>query len=166
MYVLLHIHAACHTDIPWGYRNIAQKAGVPADLLFAVALTESGRAASGERLLPWPWALNVSGESFYFHSKHAAVRRARVELIAGNESIDIGVMQVNWRFHAGRFEDLKAAFDPFKNLEVGAAILQECFVRTNDWTNVAACYHVPNNPTLGRRYAKRVTKHLHALGRE
>ena len=47
---------------PPAYQLAAQRAGVPSNVLYAVALQESCVRRDG-RLVPWPWSLNVAGES-------------------------------------------------------------------------------------------------------
>ena len=44
---------------PPAYRLAAHRADVPAAVLYAVALQESGAMLRG-RLIPWPWTLNVN----------------------------------------------------------------------------------------------------------
>ena len=47
--------------VPAGYRAIAAERGIPESVLYAVALTESGKPIerAGE-YRPWPWTLNVA----------------------------------------------------------------------------------------------------------
>lgn len=45
---------------PPAYQLAAHRADVPAAVLYAVALQESGAMLRG-RLIPWPWTLNVAG---------------------------------------------------------------------------------------------------------
>ena len=45
---------------PPAYQIAAQRAGVPSPVLYAIALQESG-VRQGDRIVPWPWTLNVAG---------------------------------------------------------------------------------------------------------
>ena len=47
---------------PPAYQLAAQRAGIPSTVLYAVALQESGLRRNG-RIVPWPWSLNVAGQS-------------------------------------------------------------------------------------------------------
>ena len=47
---------------PPAYQLAAQRAGIPSTVLYAVALQESGIRRNG-RIVPWPWSLNVAGQS-------------------------------------------------------------------------------------------------------
>ena len=60
-------------SVPAGYRAIAAERGIPQSVLYAVALTESGkRVAPADRYRPWPWTLNVAGRGYFFESRQAA----------------------------------------------------------------------------------------------
>ena len=62
-----------NAGVPAGYRTVAAEQGVPASLLYAVALAESGTVVDArEKIRPWPWTLNVSGQGRFFPSRQAA----------------------------------------------------------------------------------------------
>ena len=49
-------------SVPAGYASAARAHGIPADIFYAVALTESGKVVDRFRTRrPWPWTLNVGG---------------------------------------------------------------------------------------------------------
>ena len=50
------------------YQLAAQRAGIPSTVLYAVALQESGIRRNG-RIVPWPWSLNVAGQSRRFATR-------------------------------------------------------------------------------------------------
>ena len=77
-------------------------------------------------------------------------------LAQGKRSIDIGLMQVNWRYHQKRLGDPWQALDPYHNLRVGADILQDCYATEQDWWASVGCYHAPANPARAERYRRRV----------
>jgi len=60
---------------PPAYQLAAQRAGIPSTVLYAVALQESGIRRNG-RLVPWPWSLNVAGQSRRFATRADAVTAA------------------------------------------------------------------------------------------
>lgn len=67
------LNTATAEEIPPGYRAIALEQAIPAPLLYAIALTESGQhRLSQQRWRPWPWTLNVSGQGQFFASRQAA----------------------------------------------------------------------------------------------
>ncbi|MDQ0586634.1 hypothetical protein [Variovorax paradoxus] len=71
----------------------AQRAGVPAWLLFGIALQES-QLAFGKATVPFPWTLCVRGRGER-HNSYQAVRDAlQGYLRAGVTNVDCGAMQV------------------------------------------------------------------------
>jgi len=145
--------------VPDGYRRVAAAHGIPSELFYAVALAESGRHIEHLRTTrPWPWTLNIHGEGRYFPSREAAVVAAQQALTQGRRSVDIGLMQVNWAYHATALRSVEAAIDPYHNLDVGAGILAECFRTRGDWWAAVGCYHAPSNADRAARYRERVKR--------
>jgi len=162
---------AVAADIPILYRRAADIHHVPADLLYAMALAESGRTfreshahnlgtaeTSGEDRQPWPWALNVCGRGAFFRDRRAAFRAVLLAMAQRCESIDIGLMQVNWRYHHHRLIHPWRALDPYTNLEAAADIFRECYDRLRDWWASVGCYHTPSNEQHATRYRERVRR--------
>ena len=156
-------HAAC-ASVPAGYQSVANAYQIPPEILYAIGLTESARRIdSTGNLRPWPWTLNVRGRGHFFASQQAARDALRRALDQGTTSLDIGLMQVNWRYHHDRLGRAQRALDPYHNLRVGAAILQECFRDRQDWWEAVGCYHAPNNAERAAGYRARVFKHWQRL---
>ena len=144
-------------SVPVGYRTIAAKRGIPYTVLYAVALTESGKQVRPTDVYrPWPWTLNIGGRGYFFESRLAAWQAVTASIQAGQRSIDIGLMKVNWRYHQKRLGTPWQALDPYHNLRVGADILQECHTTQQDWWASVGCYHAPANPQRADRYRRRV----------
>ncbi len=148
-------------NVPVAYLIVAKSHQVPADILYAIALTESGRPYRNEDI-PWPWALNIDGQSVFCDSQQDAVYRVS-QAIRHEQSVDIGLMQVNWRWHRQRFSSINESLMPIKNLSAGATILHEQFEHTNDWWQAVGRYHDPGQDAVSlesaQRYRERVTKH-------
>ena len=143
--------------VPAGYRSIASESGIPHTLLYAVALTESGKQVGSIQIYrPWPWTLNVAGQGYFFESRQAAWQALMAHLKDGKRSIDIGLMQVNWRYHQEKLGTPWHALDPYFNLRVGAGILQACYNTRQDWWASVGCYHSPTNPQRAEQYRRRV----------
>ena len=96
---------------------------LPEGLLMAVALTETGRRI-GDALTPWPWSINAAGEGVWLDDRGAALERVRDLQRSGIESIDVGCMQVNLKWHEAAFSSLEAAFDPGTNVAYAARHLK------------------------------------------
>lgn len=146
--------------VPTGYQQVAIEYGLPPALLYAVALTESGQSSlSKGQFRPWPWALNINGEGHYFPSRQRAWQALQTALTETGNSVDIGLMQVSWRYHRAALESTWQALDPYHNLRVAAAILRDCYVEHTNWMQSAGCYHAPNDPAKARAYVRRVKQH-------
>ena len=145
--------------VPAGYRQVAVEYGLPAALLYAVALTESGQSSfSLGQYRPWPWALNIDGVGHYFLSRQETWHALQMALAGTDASVDIGLMQISWRYHRSALGSPWQALDPYHNLRVAAALLRDCFVEHGNWIETAGCYHAPNDPARADRYGRRVEK--------
>jgi soluble lytic murein transglycosylase-like protein len=152
---------AAQAGIPWGYEQVATERGIPADLLYAVALTESGRRDQDGFLKPWPWALNVAGTSRFFATR-AEAETALAEALPTGVNVDVGLMQISTRWHGERLGSIQEALAPYRNLRLGAAILLECRRTAGEWTTAVGCYH-SRNPERAAAYAARVRSHREGL---
>ena len=162
--LLLILGHAASASVPAGYQSVANAYQIPPEVLYAIGLTESARRIdSTGNLRPWPWTLNVRGRGHFFASQRAARDALRRALHQGTTSIDIGLMQVNWRYHRDRLGSAQRALDPYHNLRVGAEILQACFKDRQDWWEAVGCYHAPNNAERAASYRARVFKHWQRL---
>ncbi len=87
-------------------------------VLAGVALNESGRDGRA-----WPWTLNVAGRGFFFRSRADAYGAMRILLAQGRCDFDVGLMQINWCYHAQRFASPRDALAPATNIRVAEDIL-------------------------------------------
>jgi len=146
--------------VPPGYRLVAAQNGIPPAILYAVALAESGTRIDALRSSrPWPWTLNIGGEGYFYPSRQAAVQALNGQLAVDRSSIDVGLMQVSWRYHQDRLTSVQRALDPYHNLQVAAEILADCFRDRQDWWAAVGCYHAPNDPERAAGYRDRVRRH-------
>lgn len=155
-----------YAEVPSGYRSVAAEYDVPFSVFYAVALAESGTEvdATGS-IRPWPWTLNVAGQGRFYPTREAAADALASFLGSGRESVDIGLMQVNWRYHRQRLGSPQLALDPYHNLRVAAEILRDCHGSRQDWWVAVGCYHAPNSPHRANRYRSRVFKHWQRVTR-
>jgi len=156
--ITLCLQTAIADDVPPTYRQIANTHGIPQEIFYAVALAESGKTIESlHHRRPWPWTLNVAGKGLYFESRWQAWRTLEEALRSGQDSIDIGLMQVNWRFHHDKLQSTWLALEPRHNLRVAASILRACYRQRRDWWLSVGCYHAPSNTERASRYQQRVT---------
>ncbi len=147
--------------VPPAYLRVAKEYDVPAGILFAIALAESGRTTDG-RILPWPWTLNIRGRGEYFSSRTEADARLD-QLIREGGTPDIGLMQVNWKYHQDKLGKPAQAFDPWLNLRAGALVLRQAYEDTGDWWQAVGRYH-SRTPARAQAYRKRVLRWYRRLG--
>ncbi len=113
---------------------------IPDNLLLAIGVQEAGRRGP-EGLTVWPWTVNAAGEGAFFRSRDEALRWVRAKRRNGIQSIDVGCMQVNQRWHGRAFATLEQAFDPVVNVDYAARFLVRLFRETGDWWKAAGRYH-------------------------
>ena len=155
--LLLQGAAAFAAEIPSAYRQVARAHGIPADIFYAMALAESGRKLGPDRpFRPWPWTLNIHGKGRYFNDRQSAWRAIMASIVSDRPSVDIGPMQVNWRYHGLSLIDPWRALDPYANLQVAAEILKGCQQRLIDWWESVGCNHPTSNPERAKRYRERL----------
>lgn len=135
------VHAASLT-VPSGYKTVARTYSIPPKIFFAIALTESRKRIYGKKVMPWPWTLNVEGRGYrYKNRKQAWV--ALTKFLTQNKIVDIGLMQVNWRYHGEKLKTPWLALDPYHNMRVSAKILSRCYKNKGNWWVCVGRYHSP-----------------------
>lgn len=157
--------ATASPQVPPLYQHIAVHHGIPPSLFYAIALGESNVSLSDRTYRPWPWTLNVAGTPMRFDTREAAHAELVKQLQSGRRNVDVGLVQVNWRWHSQRFTSPWEALDPVTNLMAGAQIITE--LRQNcpscDWWTIAGRYHNPSNSQLAAAYTARIRKHWNKL---
>ena len=138
----------------------SERYGVPAGILYAVGLTETGRRGSLH-----PNALNIGGRAVFANSPQEALREFQAARAQGIRLIDIGCMQINHHYHAEHFTSLKHMLDPRFNVDYAARFLAQLKKRHGTWALAVARYHAgPDNDPAQKRYVCRVIANLAATG--
>ena len=153
--------------IPPAYAAVGREMRVPPAVLYGVALQESVMLFGEPRQrigLPWPWTLNIAGMPARLPTRAAAEQRLRMSLRAGIDSVDIGPMGVNWRYHKQRLQSVERSLDPYWNLRVGASLLAGHFKDCANWPEAIGRYHSPSNSERAARYAVMVLARLRKFG--
>ena len=135
------------------WEEAARSAGLDPLILYAVALTESGRLERSGQIKPWPWTLNIEGRAHFTDT-----RKEAAALLAAHrgKSMDVGLLQVNTRWHGHRIDDVEALLEPAINLEIGASILEEALTSApGDLTAGIGRYH-SGRPEHALPYARTV----------
>lgn len=146
--------------IPDGYRHIAQQVGIPSDILYAVALTESGtRLSHGVR--PWPWTLNVAGKGYQYSSRQQACAALMQFMQRHNpKKIDAGLGQINIGWNGHFFSTPCDALKPYQNLRIAAQLLRQHYEQRRSWSEAVGRYHHPAGGVSAQRYRQKVAAHL------
>ncbi len=139
----------------------ARAEGVPLDVLKAITRVETGRSRDGQ-LQPWPWAINVEGQGYWFTSEHEAKAYVFEIFKAGKRSFDIGCFQINYRWHGKAFRSIDAMFDADENARYAARFLSELYSELGSWPAAAGAYH-SRTPDLAQAYRRRFQAALAAL---
>ncbi|MBO9356025.1 transglycosylase SLT domain-containing protein [Bordetella petrii] len=157
----LYAYAAYAQEIPPpAYQLAAQRAGIPSTVLYAVALQESGIRRNG-RIVPWPWSLNVAGQSRRFATRADACAGLQQAMHATPHTrIDAGLGQINLGYHKHRFSGPCNLLDPYRNLAIAAEILMEQHTPGEDWLLAIGRYHRPAGGEPAARYRRSVSRHL------
>ncbi len=105
-------------------RAAAARYGLSEATLGAISRVETGLPlpVTGDRQ-PWPWTINAAGVGHWYSSRAEAAAATPNLLISTKGNVDVGCMQVSMRYHRGAFADLSQAFDPARNVDVGARLL-------------------------------------------
>lgn len=154
--------------IPLRYQQIAYHYQIPASILYAVALTESGKKIKTGLFRPWPWTLNVAGQAKRYKTRREAWQAIEHYLSQGIRSIDIGLLQINWRWNKAELRNNTwQALDPLFNAQTGARLLRNAYRAKGNWPHAIGHYHSPGQKPRqkhrARKYTQRVLKHYQQI---
>lgn len=120
--------------------------GVPKGLLRALIQTESGLK---------PFALNINGKPHYCNTQAEAVALANQAINSGITNIDIGLSQVNYRWHGSKFDSVESMLCASKNVFYAADLLRSLKLQHGDWHKALRHYHSAK-PTYHNEYSRKV----------
>ena len=127
-------------------RKAEKQYGVPKGLLRALIQTESGLK---------PFALNINGKPHYCNSQAEAVALANQAINSGITNIDIGLSQVNYRWHGSKFDSVESMLCASKNVFYAADLLRSLKLQHGDWHKALRHYHSAK-PTYHNEYSRKV----------
>ena len=133
--------------------------GVRYDLLQTISVVESGRFDKlHNQYVSWPWTVNANGKGYYYSTKEEAVAAVKNFQKQGINSIDVGCMQINLKYHGEAFDSIEDALNPETNVRYSAKFLRNLYNRNGyDWKKAAKRYH-SGNYAQGEIYSKRLEK--------
>lgn len=135
------------------FDRVGQAKGLDPFILYAVALAESAYSPVNDGTVsPYPYTLRTRTQPFYGKDL-AETEKKLEEILKVTQSVDVGMMQINVRWHGHRVKDPKDLLNVETNLSVAADILNERLrANGNDWQKSLAQYHSFDN-SRGQKYA-------------
>ena len=128
--------------------------GLPENILLSISRVETGYQKVDGVRRAWPWTLNAGGDSAYFQTKEAALKSLKKRVKQGVTNIDIGCMQLNFRWHKKFFKNLSDMMNPEKNVDYGAKFLKKLHQRHGSWEKAVKYYHSSKSKFNVRYYKK------------
>jgi len=135
--------------------QVEKDLNIPNKLLVSIALTESGTTNSLGNFVAWPWTLNVNGQPYFFKNKDKAYNFLLKKIGEGEKNIDIGCMQISYKYHRKNFQNLKSFLDPNNNVIYAAKYLKNLHKREKSWNKAISYYH-SSNPQRMFKYLDKV----------
>jgi hypothetical protein len=139
-------HASTKAEILRLISDVEAEYNIPSGLLSSIAKTESNLE---------PYALNISGRSMRFQDKDAALQAIHQSLDKGITNIDIGVAQVNYKWHQHNFNNLEDMLLPKSNIKYAAKLLSKLKQEHGDWHKAIRYYHSAN-PDHYIKYSRKI----------
>ncbi len=133
-------------DIAELIHQTERKYAIPSGLLKAIAKVESANQ---------PYVLNIAGKSVLSKSKEQAEKIVRSLLKQGQTNIDLGMMQINWRWHGQHFHSINEMLEPKHNIEYAAKLLTQLYQQHDSWSKAVRFYHSAK-PEYYQLYAKKI----------
>lgn len=106
------------------FDTAARNVGLAPDLLYAVALTESAYSAAEPGHVA-PSCLAIRADNAYYPKTVQEARSILERILPNRKNVDIGCMQVNWRWHGHRVNSPYELLDPRTNISIAATILRD-----------------------------------------
>ena len=131
--------------------------GLPPGILSSISRIESAHAWPDGSVKGWPWATNNRGKGKYFQKREEALKYIKKVIASGDHNIDVGCMQINYRWHGKAFTSLEQMIDPAYNIPYAAQFLSTLYERHGNWDKAIRYYH-SGNSKYNRPYLARVKK--------
>mgnify|MGYP003508075815 FL=1 len=127
---------ASTTQSDWQIEQLIEETerqyAIPSGLLAAIAKIESEMNA---------YALNINGKAVFANNSVEASDHVESALAKDIRNIDVGVMQLNYRWHGDGFTGIQEMLDPQKNIEYAAIFLLRLKKRHGSWYEAIKYYH-------------------------
>ncbi len=128
------------------FEEAEAKYRIPKGLLLAIGRVESSLN---------PYALNINGKPVKASNWAEMMNYVKKAQRRGISNIDVGIMQINMRWHQDEFKTLATMLYPQKNIEYAARFLAKLKKQHKDW-RIALRYYHSANPEHNRKYSRKV----------
>jgi len=135
-------------------KDAEKRYGLPENILLSISRVESGYKKVDGVTRAWPWTLNAGGDSAYFRTKDAALGSLKERIKKGVTNIDIGCMQLNYRWHKKFFNNLSDMMRPADNVDYSARFLKKLHKRHGSWEKAVKYYHSSKSKYNVKYYKK------------
>lgn len=140
------------------FETAGQEFNVDPLLLYSIAIVESAAEIPSKKgyVKPSPWTLRTEKPFYATNRREAEIELVR--LLKTTNSVDVGMMQINTRWHGHRVSHPVDLLDPLTNVRVAAQILSEQIDRyPNDAAMAVGKYHT-SDPERAQWYARHVLR--------
>ena len=120
--------------------------GIPSGLLEAIAFVESGINNH---------AISVAGKPVIVTNNNEALKVIADAQENGIRNIDVGVMQLNYRWHSNAFANIQEMLNPKRNIEYAAKFLLRLKKEHGTWYAAICNYH-SSKPNHQIKYSYKV----------
>lgn len=141
------------------FHKTALKTDIDPLLLYSISLVESAKYRGNSTVAPSKYALRAGDKSYYPTSKPEAKKILNGLIDSGLTNIDVGLMQVNLRWHGHRVNSPHDLFNAETNLSVASDILMEAMLSSPmDIKTAIGRYHNWTDVERANAYAGRVLR--------
>ncbi|WP_153039746.1 transglycosylase SLT domain-containing protein [Pseudovibrio sp. Ad37] len=158
LFVLLSTSPSAAVDLhDTIFSKVGEEQRIDPFLLYSVALAESAKSVGKGNIAPSIWALRAPSGAVYPFTLELALSELDRLTKAHGKMVDVGLMQVNLRWHGHRVQHPSELLDPVVNIEVGAQILVEAILSAPDDIELGiGRYHTWADENRARNYGQRV----------
>ncbi len=160
--IIFALSGTAHATVPSFLKNtVFHEASINSEidglLLYSISLAESAFSQGNSMVAPSRYAMRA-GDKSYYPKNEAEAKKVLAEILAtGAKNVDVGLMQINLRWHGHRVDSPYDLFNPKTNLSVASDILLEAMMSSpTDIKTAIGRYHNWTDATRSTAYANRV----------
>ena len=155
-------HATCSAHYKFSlsgtvFETVGRELSLDPILLYSIACVESAvETRKNSRFIkPYPWTIRSADGPYYGRTRKDAENHLR-NLRQKYKSIDVGLMQINLRWHGHKVKRAEDLLDPYTNVLTSAQILNQLFISQNKNAYLAVGFYHSRDRVKAARYAKHV----------